>query len=474
MHNVYEDVQALDKRACERFGLTPQILVENAANALLELIKQKTHKKSVITIICGSGDNGADGYALARKLSGSYRVRIYQAKEPKSPLCVEMCEKAHLLEDIRFISKLLPCDVVVDCLFGSGFKGKMSEEFAQVLKLANAIAPLRIACDIPSGLSLDSQEDCAIVFNAHHTMCMGALKYTLLSDVAKDYVGEIHIAELGVSRQNYEITSPLKLLESSDLCLPTRTRQNAHKGDFGHLCVYAGSKSGAAILAAQSALSFGAGLVSVVGDKLNLPYELMSSKIAPHNTTAFALGMGLGDIAPKILGDIAQHTQPCVIDADALHCAELKDFLEYRSLLHTTPRQIVLTPHPKEFLSLLRICGFGNITLTPANRLAYVMRFSQHYPEVTLLLKGANTLIAHKEKVYINTLGSVALAKGGSGDVLAGMIGALLAQGYSGIESAIHASLAHTLASHIESSTYALTPQKLIANLAALERKYHG
>ena len=129
MQNVYQDVKSLDKRICDRFELTPQILVENAANALVTLIKQKTHNKSVVTIICGSGDNGADGYALARKLTGSYRVRIYQAIEPKSPLCVEMCQKARLFEDIRFITKLTPCDVVVDCLFGSGFRGKMSEEF---------------------------------------------------------------------------------------------------------------------------------------------------------------------------------------------------------------------------------------------------------------------------------------------------------------------------------------------------------
>ena len=471
MQNVYEDVSALDKRVCERFALTPQILVENAANALLELIKQKKKKKSVVTIICGSGDNGADGYALARKLSGSYRVRIYQAKEPKSPLCVEMCDKARLLEEIRFITKLLPCDVVVDCLFGSGFRGSMSEELLQVLKTANALAPLKIACDIPSGLGGD-YEISTPVFSAHHTMCMGALKTTLFSDVAKDYVGEIHLAELGVARQNYEIASPLKLLESSDLLLPTRTRQNAHKGDFGHLCVYAGSKSGAAILAAQSALHFGAGLVSVVGEKLTPPYEIMTSKIAPHNTTAFALGMGLGELTPKILGDVLKRSEPCVVDADALHYAEIRELLEYRSLLDSAQRQIVLTPHPKEFVALLRICGFGDVALTPTNRLEYAMRFSQRYPEVTLLLKGANTLIAHREKIYINPLGSVALAKGGSGDVLAGMIGALLAQGRSGVESAIHASLAHALASHRESSTYALTPQKLIENLSLLERKH--
>lgn len=490
MQNVYESVGVLDKRACEKFELSAQILVENAANAILELIKQKAHKKSVVTIICGSGDNGADGYALARKLSGSYRVRIYQAKEPKTSLCVEMCQKARLIEEVRFISKLAPCDVVVDCLFGSGLKGRIDSSLNEIIAQSNLIARLNIACDIPSGLlgenEITSKEtqlfetDSAdyaptrAIFKAHYTMCMGALKSTLLSDEAKDYVGEILIAELGISRQNYEIASSLKLLETSDMCLPTRENQNAHKGNFGHLCVFIGNKSGAGMLSAQAGFAFGAGLVSVVDkrslDRGELPLELMKVRAIPQNVSAYTLGMGLGEFSPKVLNELAQRSEPCVIDADALYCEEILELLEYKSLLDSTPREIVLTPHPKEFSALLEICGFWCMgALKWQDKMRLAMEFSAKFPHVTLLLKGATTIIAKNQKLFFNTLGSVALAKGGSGDVLAGMIGALLAQGYDGLKAAISASLAHALAGRLESCTYALTPQKIIANLAKLE-----
>ncbi|MGI0406159.1 NAD(P)H-hydrate dehydratase [Helicobacter himalayensis] len=489
MQNVYESVSALDRRVCEKFELSAQILVENAANAMLELIKQKAHKKSVVTIICGSGDNGADGYALARKLSGSYRVRIYQAKEPKTPLCVEMHQKARLVEEIRFISKLTPCDVVVDCLFGSGLKGRVDSSLNEIIVQSNLIARLNIACDVPSGLlgeseitpkeaqlfeTTDCVNDTQAIFKAHYTMCMGALKSTLLSDEAKDYVGEIIVAELGISRQNYEIASSLKLLETSDMCLPTRENQNAHKGSFGHLCVFMGNKSGAGALSAQAGFAFGAGLVSVVDkrslDRGELPLELMKVRAIPQNVSAYALGMGLGEFSPKVLNELAQRSEPCVIDADALHCKEILEVLEYKSLLDSTSREIVLTPHPKEFSALLEICGFGRVgALKWQDKMRLAMEFSAKFPHTTLLLKGATTIIAKNQKLFFNTLGSVALAKGGSGDVLAGMIGALLAQGYDGLKATISASLAHALAGDLESCTYALTPQKIIANLAKLE-----
>lgn len=464
MQNVYESTNALDKRLCGKFGLTQQILVENAANALLLLIRQKTHTNSVVTILCGSGDNGADGYALARKLSGTYKVRIYQAKEPKSPLCIEMCEKAHLVESIKFVSKLLPCDVVVDCLFGSGFKGKMEEELNDIIKQSNNIAHLNIACDIPSGLLAND----SVIFKAHHTMCMGALKMVLFSDKAKDFVGEIHTAELGVSRENYELTSNLKLLEKSDMRLPKRLSQNAHKGTFGHLCVFVGSKSGAGILSACAGFTFGTGLVSVIDkgmlDNSHLPLEIIRTDTIPQNVSAFALGMGLGESSTEVLAEIKQRNEPCVIDADALCCEEIYDVLEHKKLLDS---QIVLTPHPKEFVALLEGCGFKNVRLD--SKVPLVLEFSARYPNVTLLLKGANSIIARNQKIFLNTFGSVALAKGGSGDVLSGMIGALLAQGYDGLNAAITASIAHALAGDLESCSYALTPQKIIANLAKLD-----
>lgn len=487
MQNFYETTKSLDERAITRYSLSPDILVENAANGLLELIKQKAYHKSVVTIICGSGDNGADGYALARKLSGSFIVRIYQAKEPKSPLCVQMCEKAQLIESIKFITKILPCDVVVDCLFGSGLQGKISDELLEVIRLANLAAPLKIACDIPSGLSVQqkdtdksksaytpalfdeyshtqkqpSNELSKWIFKAHYTVCMGALKSVLFSDMAKDYVGEIVVADLGVSRQNYEITSPLKLLEKSDLRLPIRKIQNAHKGNFGHLCVFSGDKEGASILSAQAALHFGVGLVSILNAnerEISVPYEIMQTNQVPENTTALALGMGLGSACKEVLKYVEGLSIPCVIDADAFY---------EESIMQLFHKDIVLTPHPKEFQSLLELCGFASIKSKDTINMA--LTFSQKYPQVTLVLKGANTIIAKSEKIYLNTFGSVALAKGGSGDVLAGMIGALIAQGQDCLNASINASLAHALAGSMNPNSYALTPNTLIANLAKLQ-----
>lgn len=463
MQNVYHSTAFLDKRACEKYHLSAEILLENAACALESLINTLTHKGSVITIMCGSGDNGADGYTLARRLNGEYHVRIYQAKEPKSPLCVQACERAQLCE-VKFIKKILPCDVVVDCVVGSGLKGELERDISDILALAEKSARICIACDVPSGLSVHNE---GYIFKAHHTLCMGAISLVCLEDRAKDYVGRLHIGKLGLSQHHYEVSSNIKMLTESDLSLPKRTQQNTHKGDFGHLAVFAGEKSGASILSASAALHFGAGLVSIVGKQdMCIPMDLMRVDSIPHNATAIALGMGLGvERASLVLESLLDSALPCVLDADVFHSPMIKTFLD--SLNQRLDSQnVILTPHPKEFASLLRICRLGDYEAH--KRLDFMLNFTQKYPRVTLLLKGANVFIAQAQAVYINPLGTNALSKGGSGDVLSGLIGALLAQGYAPLEAALQGSLAHTIAAKKLSeriADYAFTPSRLIETL---------
>ncbi|WP_317372217.1 NAD(P)H-hydrate epimerase, partial [Helicobacter canis] len=262
MRYLYTTTQALDKRALSKYLLSDELLMENAANALLSLIDKLTHKGSVVTIVCGSGDNGADGYALARKLQGSYITRIYEAKEPKSRLCKLQSERAQVA-GCEWVKKLLPCDMLVDCLFGSGFAGELSAESMKLLEQMNTCARLNIACDVPSGLDLQGRVG-SIAFRADYTLSMGALKVALFSDEAKDLTGKVLVGDLGVSRELFEVQSPFYLLEESDMRLPHRTKQNCHKGSFGHIAVIAGEKAGAAELSALSGLRMGAGLVSVV------------------------------------------------------------------------------------------------------------------------------------------------------------------------------------------------------------------
>ena len=676
MRYLYTTTQALDKRALSKYLLSDELLMENAANALLSLIDKLTHKGSVVTIVCGSGDNGADGYALARKLQGSYITRIYEAKEPKSRLCKLQSERAQVA-GCEWVKKLLPCDMLVDCLFGSGFAGELSAESMKLLEQMNTCARLNIACDVPSGLDLQGRVG-SIAFRADYTLSMGALKVALFSDEAKDLTGKVLVGDLGVSRELFEVQSPFYLLEESDMRLPHRTKQNCHKGSFGHIAVIAGEKAGAAELSALSGLRMGAGLVSVVsrdcalgshsgdfvdfratadhqsssapkstksttsttanprilgkksqtqsenpqkscreqlevestfqqsptatprileeekqaslslrgaaeaihdfsaqvdfmdchastsalarndgnnaasetapnmsdsqaeakvdsrseaqalestfentpttaqnlnnsaqdsrilelqigvfqgeqGDKTSglspqraeeihdfspkaestkkaqstLPQqsELMYPHSIPENANVLCLGMGLGSgfgclLEPSFIGD-----RLCVLDADVFYEHSLLPLLE-----STSAHNLVLTPHPKEFHALLHLCGLfsGDIAEVARNRFELALCFTQAYKAPTLLLKGANPIIAHNGKLYINSLGTPALAKGGSGDVLSGVIAAYLAQGFSPLASAINASLAHAKAATKEKNTYALTPLRLIEHLGAL------
>ncbi|MDO7253493.1 NAD(P)H-hydrate dehydratase [Helicobacter cappadocius] len=456
MQNIYKNLEVLDKRSIDKYILNEEILIENAANSLYSLILKITHKMSVITIVCGSGNNGADGYALARKLLGDYIVRVFVFKEPKTKMCQLQYNRA-VEAGIERIKKILPCDVIVDCLFGSGFVGDISADIQKLISEMNKSARIRIACDIPSGINTEGNIE-NVAFIADYTVSMGALKSCLFSDIAKDYIGEVTIGDLGVSRRLYEVDSNMQLLEKNDMELPCRKSNNVHKGDFGHLCVYVGDKSGAGLLSALAGFAFGAGLVSVMGKGFEKPIELMSTTEIPHNAGAFVIGMGMGEL-PFDIEKIPYHI-PCVLDADMFYQECIVDIIH-------SHKELVLTPHPKEFVSLLKICKIADIGVEELskNKIEILREFAIKFPNVVCLLKGSNTLIAQDDRIYINTFGTPALAKGGSGDVLSGMIGSLIVQGYDRIRATITASLAHSFGGRKEKTTYALTPLKLIENI---------
>ncbi|MBM0600096.1 NAD(P)H-hydrate dehydratase [Helicobacter pylori] len=466
MLSVYEKVDALDKRAIEEWLLSEDILMENAAMALERAVLQNASLGAKVIILCGSGDNGGDGYALARRLAGRFRVLVFEMKLAKSPMCQLQKERAKKAGvtiktyEENALNQNLECDVLMDCVVGSNFKGEL-EPFLDFESLSQK-ARFKIACDIPSGIDSKGRVDKG-AFKADLTISMGAIKSCLLSDRAKDYVGELKVGHLGVFNQTYEIPTDTFLLEKSDLKLPLRDKKNAHKGDYGHAHVLLGKHSGAGLLSALSALSFGSGVVSVQALECeitsnNKPLELVFCEKFPNPLSAFALGMGLENI-PK---DFKKWLElaPCVLDAGVFYHKEVLQALE---------KEAVLTPHPKEFLSLLKSVGI-NISMLELldNKLEIARDFSQKYPKVVLLLKGANTLIAHQGRTFINTLGSVALAKAGSGDVLAGLIVSLLSQNYTPLDAAINASLAHALAGLEFKNNYALTPLDLIEKIKRL------
>ncbi len=616
MQKIFYDTRMLDQAARDAYGLTEDIMMENAAAALERAGSDhffspdnKYINRPCVLILAGGGNNGADGYALARRIvQHKIDVAVCQVYEPKSAMCVLQADRAKKAGAI-FIS---PYDldewierasfdlrVVYDCIFGSGFHGTLDAMAAAVIASANKIdGACKIACDIPTGCGAcdckaanDSRidkncsqgqnaaasTDCklandsdinsnrsqakeAAAFRADLTVTMGALKLALFSDAAKDACGKIVVADLGVSRGNFESAASTvcksandsgidkdclqakeaargnrlqtqnagreqkasqdqnaaapcaNLLELTDARLPLRgKKQNSNKGTYGHTAIYAGTKPGAAVIAGHAALKFGSGLVSLVPvaeQKIAfenvVDFELMVADAVPQNATALVVGPGLGRPDSFGSGNDSQGQEaaasndfglaknsgidknssqakeaastnsslatvfsalngsalPAVLDADIFYWPQIKDLLAAK-------KNVVLTPHPKEFAALLKNLGMGDYTVAQvvARRFELAKDFCRAYPDCVLVLKGANVLIASKlqgeqePRVYINALGTSALAKGGSGDVLAGMTAALLAQSYLPLEAAVTASIAHASASRaFDSADFALTP----------------
>lgn len=466
MQKVFDEVNTLDTKCYEKYLLSEDILMEHAATSMMNFIVQKFEKNSKILIVSGSGNNGADGIALARLLYGLYDVTLYLVKKPKTQigkLQLKRASKVGVQYEETKKSLREKYDTVVDALFGSGFDKEMTKEYLDLIEYLNNIDGYKIACDIPSGINKKGQIE-QIAFKADATITMGALKKSLFLDEAKDYIGSITVSNLGVNRELYENSSDICILDIDDLYLPLRESSNTNKGNFGHLSVIVGQKPGAGILCADAAFNFGAGLVSVINHKeYQLPYHIMQSHKLPKNTTAIAIGMGLGNYEQNEILEILSKNIPKVIDADMFYEKDIKVILDKNN--------VVLTPHPKEFCSLLKIVGIDDISVKTLqkNRFEYVEKFCNKYPKVVLLLKGANTIIAQNKKVYINPHGSSKLSFGGSGDVLSGLIGSLLAQGYSTIDAAFNGSLAHTISAlNYKGNDYSMTPDDLISGIKIL------
>jgi len=468
MQPLYKSCYPLDHRCYEEYALTEDILMEHASMGMANYIKANFAQDSSVLIVCGVGNNGADGIVLARLLQSYYDVKLYIPFGVKSLMAQIQLERVERL-DIEFVDEVSEADVIVDALFGAGLSRELDEKTRKLIVQLEALHGFKIACDVPTGIDVDGNPLPMALF-CDVTITMGALKECLYSDLAKDYVGEIICVDLGISHKKYTqgFDTNLYLLETSDMKLPSRKRANTHKGSFGHLAVIAGEKEGASIMAGLSALRFGAGLVTLTCEDIDstLPLALMQDTELPYNTTAIAFGMGFDEFEEDIVEDIVESDAPIVLDAGVFSDEIILEFLEQKE------REIVLTPHPKEFVSLwnLTIDSPLNIAVLQANRFEKVREFCSLFPNVTLLLKGANMIIAHGESLFVNPYGRSNLSKGGSGDVLSGLIGALLAQGYDILTATIQGSLALTAgANAYKGSSYAMLPTDLIDEIGKLE-----
>lgn len=491
MKPVYINSAIPEKEAKRRFCFPENIMMENAAAALEKEVLSFEPKN--VLVFCGRGNNGGDGYALSRRIFGKVKnVLVVSFGEPatgeaalQKKMCLSVGVRITGAEEwsgiVQNSINLSSFDVIVDCIFGTGFHGVLPQDAKSALEWANVQPAARIACDVPSGMC----------FAADKTVTMGALKTVLFKDEVKDFTGDIVVADLGISSSVFESCAEPDgyLIEEKDIKLPVRTKKSVHKGDFGHVCVVSGEKCGAGIIAGTAALRFGAGFVSVLqndfsGQKFAMSPELMVSEDFPEKTTAVLIGSGLGrseaaeTAVQRAVDFVLNMENPAIVlDADFFYSRNLAFALEKLNFLKNA--RVILTPHPKELCALANSLNLEigqktnsdekkSVSGVIKNRFEFAAEFSKKFPDITLVAKGANTYIFSGKKAFICDKGENSLAKAGSGDVLAGLCAALLAQGYSARDAALTAVYAHASASKKFEYNFECTPFGLIGRISDL------
>ena len=474
---VFDNPAELEALAKEKYSLPPFLMMENAAHALANFIKSiNPENKKSVHIFCGKGNNGADGLALARLIHKSIKTTIYC---PIVPSTLEGQKQYEIItslgiqisphfEDFFNFKDSSEETILVDCIYGIGFHGQLPDNIISLFKQLNDLNNCtRIACDVPSGLGS------TYAFKADYTLTMGELKTPLFTDDAKNFTGQIILGNLGIPEKSFfSLSTPTSyLLEENDAKAPIRENCMAHKGTYGHSVIFAGEKSGAAILSATAAMNFGSGLTSIFKtensnlSQFKISPELMICDSIPLKTSAISIGSGLGFSSEKSINTFTNWFEntikpACVLDADIFSCNTFKQLLCKLNSIENA--RIVLTPHIKELKIICNTLGIDS----SLDRIQIGKKFTQQFQNCTLVMKSAITYIADKETIYICNEGCQNLAKGGSGDVLAGMITSLLAQGYSSKDAAISAVYFHAKASKkLGAQSYNLTPEKLISNL---------
>lgn len=463
-----DTMSQIDRRTIAEFGIAGLTLMENAGRACVnEIIADYgTGGKMLAIVIAGRGNNGGDGYVIARLLlQKGWEVKVLVLAEQvqiggdaaanmeKLPSAlVDYCTGTGQLAD-RLEEELLRADVIVDAMLGTGLNSDVAGIYKEAVELINASGRPVLAVDIPSGIHGTSGQVMGVAVRASVTVTFAAAKLGHVLYPGAEYAGRLVVADIGIPRELLENAEGCEFLtaESMRPVLRRRDRQ-AHKGHFGHALIIAGStgKSGAAALSANSAVRAGSGLVTLaVPGSLNpvleiktteamtvpLPdsgsgcledYALPAVKELLQDKDALAVGPGLGRKAGTtalVLSLVEAVELPMVIDADGLNAlAE-----EISVIGRKKTSAMVLTPHPGEMARLLG----GNVPEVEAARITQAREFAREHG-VFLVLKGARTVIASPEgRVAINGSGNPGMASGGMGDVLTGIICSLLGQGYA-------------------------------------------
>lgn len=443
------EMKNIDLKTIENY-IPSLLLMEKAAFNTAEEIK-KRFKNSFnlkILFVCGHGNNGGDGFAVARHLSDFFKESDILFLEKKEKLSEDafinynICKKL----GINFVEKIeKDYDIIIDAIFGIGLKREIKGKYFEIIDLINKIDNFKISLDIPSGISSDNGQILGIAVKADLTISFHRAKLGNYIYPGREYSGELLVSDIGIPKKVFEKNYiKREAILKEDIKLKKRVI-TSHKGDAGKILVIAGNKkyTGAAYLSAEGALRSGAGLVSLAvpesinelmalktnevmnialseedGLLGNKAYEELYKFINENSIDLILIGPGLGreEKTVKFINKVIKNIdKKFVIDADALFA--IKDNLEVLK-----GKKAVLTPHMGEFLKLIK----SDIN----DKLLDAEGFAKKHG-IVLVLKGADTIVTNGEKTYINTSGNPGMAVGGMGDLLAGIIASFIVQGYS-------------------------------------------
>lgn len=476
-------IQSVDRLAVEKYGMSGLQLMENAGRGVAEAIKRElssSHNKKV-SIIAGKGNNGGDGFVAARHLmNAGVNVSVFSLAELKdikgdagvnASIWYEMAGEVVTIlsaEDIKkHESALRHSSIIVDSIFGTGLGSPVTGLHAEVIDYINGLDKEIIAVDMPSGIDASTGSVLGTAVKADLTLTMALPKLGLYTFPGREYAGRVEVIDIGVPEALLEdIEIKWSLISDKDMRFLRPRRTDSHKGLYGHLLILAASPglTGAAYMCGMGSMRIGAGLSTIgVPESLNAIMEEKTTEVmtAPvpetkdktfgivsldkirsliQGKTALVIGPGIGN-SPEVFGmieAILKEVQvPTVLDADGLNAFKGK-----ASALKKVKTKLVLTPHPGEAARLLETdtAGIQNDRIGAAVKLSGLTG-------ATVVLKGAGTVIASPNgRVFINPSGNPGLATAGTGDVLSGMLGGLLAQGYEPVESSTAAAYIHGLA----------------------------
>lgn len=496
LYNTFQ-IRNLDTFAIKRLNVPGIVLMENAALEIYQCIIERVDNINCVGVVCGKGNNGGDGYAVARHFSNAgFNIKVISLGTESD--LREDCKtnfkilqklslqrknlKIKSYKSLKDINWLKDCNVIVDAILGSGFSGELKEPYSSLVKSLNKISGFKCAVDVPTGLNADTGFG-EIVFNSDLTVTLGEFKKGLFLGIGYQFCGEVILREIGIGRDYFDdINSDTYLIEPEDAysSLPKR-KKTVHKYSAGKVLSIAGSYKypGAAALTSQSALVSGAGasilaipestkklihknLLEVVvesyGNEKSKYFNDEALKALQQKikwADVVAIGPGLGREVETIKAVqqfvLDKKFKFAVLDADALFALN-KSFLEKVNLSNC-----ILTPHLGEFSQMIGVKS----KLIEKDILNYGKEFVLKN-KCILVLKGAPTIILNPDgESFINTSGNSGMAKFGSGDVLVGILAGLLSQNRSSESAAIAGVYLHSLSADL------LLPEKPISNYLA-------